>query len=365
MRIFVDAAILKPGLGGIATYVAGVVDGLAAHPDVEVYVATSCPDRLGMLDGVEVIELPRAVRSFARRIPWRERKLASLIESCNADVLLSPTIELPARSVGVPSIMVVHDLGPLQAPGLYGWKLWLRYAVGVGLACRRADHVVCVSNSTLLQLRAAVGRIATPCSVIGEAGRELPAAPRAPRHPPYVLTVGAMLEHKNVETLVRSLAHPDLQGVELRVAGPMDMEERRRFEQWRSELDSPGRVMHLGFVDLPTLAHLYAKAAVVALPSLWEGFGLSLLEAMRAGSPVLASSIPAHREVGGDAALYVDEPLSAEAWARALSLIISNSQLALELEQASRAHVQGVSWDAISVRFVELSSELVSKWKPS
>jgi glycosyltransferase involved in cell wall biosynthesis len=365
LKVFIDAAIVKPELGGIATYVAGVVEGLAAHPDIDVCIATSVPDRLGALRGVDVVELPSTVRSFARRLVWRERELATLVEDYRADVLLSPTIELPVRSVGVPSIMVVHDLGPLQAPGLYGWKLWLRYAAGVSLACRRADHVVCVSNTTLLQLRAAIGRISTPCSVIGEAGRELPSVTRAPRQPPYVLNVGAMLEHKNVETLVRAMGHPDLAGVELQVAGPMDRDESRRFNGWRAELEYPERIVHRGFVGIPTLANLYAEAGVVALPSLWEGFGLSLLEAMRAGAPVLASAISAHREVGGDAAAYVDEPLSVDAWARSLSLILFDPKRTVAMERASRAHVKGISWAAIGADFAELSNQLVSTWKPS
>lgn len=365
MKVFVDAAIIKPELGGIATYVTGVVEGLAARPGIEVCVATSMPAHLGALQGVEVVQLPSKVRGFAGRLAWREWELARLVRDCRADVLLSPTIELPARSVGVPSIMVVHDLGPLQAPGLYGWKLWLRYAVGVGLACKRADHVVCVSNATLMQLRAAVGRVSTPCSVIGEAGRELPLLRRAPRRPPFVLAVGAMLEHKNIETLVCALEHPDLADATMQIAGPMSETERRRLDSWRYGLKRPERVVHHGFVDIPTLARLYAEAAVVATPSLWEGFGLSLLEAMRAGAPVIASSIPAHHEVGGDAVMYVDEPLSADAWAHALSRVLSDPQLACALERSSSARVKGISWTAIGALFAELSDELVSTWTRS
>jgi glycosyltransferase involved in cell wall biosynthesis len=365
LKILVDAAILKPELGGIATYVAGVVAGLSACPGVEVCVVTSIPDRLDALKDVEVVQIPTRVRSFAWRVAWRERELAGIIASQKADLLLAPTIELPARPVGVPAIMVVHDLGPLQAPGLYSWKLWLRYAAGVGLACRRADHVVCVSNSTLLQLRATFGKISTPCSVIGEAGRELPPVARHPRRPPYVLTVGAMRPHKNIETLVRAMGSPALAGVELQLAGPMSGPERRLLDEWRASLDDPDRIVHRGFVDLPALAVLYAEAAVVALPSLWEGFGLSLLEAMRAGAPVLASSIAAHHEVGGDAAAYVDAPLSAEAWAQALDGLLSDPHRSGALERASRTHVEGISWTDIGKRLVKLSTQLVTEWKQS
>src|SRR4029077_12889573 len=144
VRVFVDAAIVKPELGGIATYVAGVVRGLAAQPDISVSVATSAPERLTEVGDVEVLPLAESVRSFPKRVAWRERALPGLLRSHRADILLAPTIELPARRLPVPSIMVVHDLGPLQAPGLYGWGRWVRYAAGVGPACRRADHGVWV-----------------------------------------------------------------------------------------------------------------------------------------------------------------------------------------------------------------------------
>jgi glycosyltransferase involved in cell wall biosynthesis len=349
----VDAAIVKPELGGIATYVAGVVRGLAEQSGVTVTVATSAPDRLTQTEDVEVVPLPESVRSFARRVSWRERALPRLLQAHRADVLLAPTIELPGRRVRVPSVMVVHDLGPLQAPGLYGWGRWLRYAAGVGPACRRADHVVCVSNATLLQLRASVGRFATPCSVVGEAGRMLPAVARGASTPSYVLAVGAMLEHKNIETLVSAFAQPRLADVELHLAGPIDAAERERLDSWRSRLDRPERVIHHGFVDLVTLAHLYAGAAAVALPSLFEGFGLPLLEAMRAGAPVVASSIAALREVGGPAAVYVEEPLDPGAWAQALASVLQPERAAT-MERASRERAEGFSWEEIGARLAHL-----------
>jgi glycosyltransferase involved in cell wall biosynthesis len=180
-----------------------------------------------------------------------------------------------------------------------------------------------------------------------------------------MFSVGAMLEHKNIETLIRSLSHPELADIEFHIAGPMNELERERFERWRAVLDSPERVVHHGFVDAATLAKLYAGAAIIALPSLWEGFGLPMVEAMRAGAPVLASGIPAHREVGGNAAMYVDEPLSDEAWAHALHNTLSDRDLMREMEQSSLRQVSDISWAPIGERLVSLMDELVSTWTQS
>jgi glycosyltransferase involved in cell wall biosynthesis len=360
LKILVDASIVKPQLGGIATYVAGVIEGLAAQPGISLCVVTSAPERLPATSHTDIVTLSPAVHSLARRMMWRERELPRLLVEHEVDVLFAPTIELPVRRSTVPAIMVIHDLGPLQAPGLYGWRRWLRYAAGIGAACRRADHVVCVSNATMVQLRATLGEIGKPCTVVGEAGRVLPPVARSVRRPPYVLTVGAMLDHKNIETLVHAMDNLALAGVELHLAGPIDGEERRRLDSWRSQIRNPDHVVHHGFVSLAELATLYAGAAIVALPSLYEGYGLPMLEAMRAGAPVVASSIPAHHEVGGDVALYVDEPLQPDAWARTLASVLFTPDRAAGLERASSSHVEGVSWGVIGAQLAGIARGLVS-----
>ena len=114
MQVLVDASILKPGLGGIATYAEGIVRALARRPGVRVTVATSLPERFAALDGVAVVALPAAVRAFGRRLRWRQRHLARLAAQTEADVVLAVTVELPLRRLGVPAVVVVHDVGPLK-----------------------------------------------------------------------------------------------------------------------------------------------------------------------------------------------------------------------------------------------------------
>jgi glycosyltransferase involved in cell wall biosynthesis len=360
VRIFIDAAIVKPQLGGIATYVGQLAGALARQPGVEVCLATSFASVLDLPDAVDVIDLPPSVRRFQRRIAWRERELGALVSAWDASVVIAPTPELPLRGMPVPAIMVVHDVGPLQAPALYGRGRWARFAVGVPLACRRADHVVCVSIATLVALRQCVGTFDAPCTVIGEADRALPARARSIRVPPYILNVGSMLDHKNLSTLVHAMNDPALNDARLCLAGPLDDGERARLDEWRAGVTNPERVTHLGFIDRESLADLYAGAAAVALPSLYEGFGLPMLEAMRAGAPVVASSIPAHREVGGDAPIYVDQPLSVPDWAKALAHVVHDAEANALLSRKVRDHVDGITWDAIGEQMADLARVVAS-----
>ena len=358
-RIFIDAAIVKPQLGGIATYISELSGALARQPGVKVCVATSFASGLGLPDAVDVIDLSPSVRSFQRRIAWRERRLGRLASSWNASVVIAPTPEVPVRGLRLPVIVVVLDVGPLQAPAVYGRARWVRFSLGVPLALRRADHIVCVSNATLIALRQCVGAFGAPWTVIGAAGRVLPTRPRALRVPPYILSVGSMLEHKNIETLVLAMNDPVLSDVSLCLAGPLNHRERGRLVKWRASVANAERITHLGFVDTDSLADLYAGAAVVALPSLYEGVGLPLLEAMRAGVPVVASSIPAHREVGGDAPMYIDQPLDPGPWAHALAKAVYDADFNARLSRNSIDHVVGITWDVIGQQMAALARDVV------
>jgi glycosyltransferase involved in cell wall biosynthesis len=361
LRVFVDGAIMKPQLGGIATYISELTNALARRADVEVCIATSTTVGLVRESDLEVIELPASVRQFTRRFAWRERRLRALVRSWNASVLLAPTVELPVRRLPVPAIMVVHDLGPMQAPELYGRLRWLRFAAGVPLACRRADHVVCVSQATFAALRKTFPSCVAACTVIGEAGRVMPVRQREPSAPPYIFSVGTLMTHKNVETLVKAMDNPLLRCVDLIVAGPTDDHQRTLFARWRNATSTAARVRHVGYVDTERLSDLYAGAAVVALPSLYEGFGLTLLEAMRSGAPAVASSIPAHREVGGDGAIYVEKSLSADAWAEALAGVIDDPPRADALSRRAQLRAGAITWEAIAEQMVTLARDVVSE----
>jgi glycosyltransferase involved in cell wall biosynthesis len=276
-------------------------------------------------------------------------------------VVLAPTVELPLRKLPVPAIMVVQDVGAVQMPELYGRLRWLRFWLGIPLACRRADHVVCTSRATLAALRGSVRRFDTPCTVIGAAGRALPRRHRVPRARPFILSVGSMLAHKNLRTLVEAMDDPAVCDADLIVAGPLNDRERALFNSWRDSTSAASRVSHLGFITVDELADLYAAATVVALPSLYEGFGLPLLEAMKCGAPAVASSIPAHREVGGDAAFYVDRPLDPHEWARALSSVIRDPQLSESLSCKGHDRASAVTWDGIAAEMVALMREVVAQ----
>lgn len=350
MRILVDATVLASGAAGLSSYVNGLVPALAAAPGVAV---TAVVPAGAALDGAATVEAPAAVARLPARAAWRERQLPRIAARAGADVLLAPSPELPLRRVGVPSIMVVHDVFPLTSPALVGRAKRLRFAAMLPAMCARAEAVVCVSRASALALQRTVG--VRGAEVIGQGPSPLPAGgepARAPR--PYVLAVGEPYRRKNLDVLLRALALTD--GVDLVVAGPPSPPLLAAAR----DLGVADRVRDEGWVSPERLSALYRGALALVLPSLDEGYGRALLDAMALGTPAIASDIPALRELGGDAARLVADPTDAATWAEAIAAVAADAELRREMAGRGRARAAGHTWERAALAFAALARRLVA-----
>jgi glycosyltransferase involved in cell wall biosynthesis len=357
-RVLVDAAIVKPNLGGLRTYIRSLVGALDDRGDVGLVVATSRPEEFAHAATAEIVAVPKATQNFTTRAAWREANLARLVQRTGADAVLVPYPEMSARRQRVPSVMVVHDVRAVVAPRYDSPGRRLRFVTALGPACRAASHVVCVSEFTRLSLDACVRLDPSHVSVIGEAASAQVIVPddlAAPARP-FVLHVGSLMPHKNVDTLVRAFA---LDGVEhdLVLVGPATPGEARHLSGLIEDLGCGRRVHPLGWVDDAELGRLYGTARAVVIPSIHEGFGLPVLEAMQHGVPVVASDIAAFREVGGGHLTLVDRPLDPVAWRDALARLETDPpDLTAATEWAARW-----TWDDVAGQFVKLFDDLAER----
>jgi glycosyltransferase involved in cell wall biosynthesis len=354
-RVLVDAAVVKPHLGGLRTYVRSLVGALHDRGDVALTVATSRPDEFAHARRADIVRLAARTQAFTPRAAWREAFLARLARRTGADVVLVPYPEMAVRRLPVPSVMVVHDVRAVVAPRYDTLGRRLRFAAALGPACRAASHVVCVSEFTRVGLDACVRIDPARVSVIGEAAsphvQHLVFAPRPIR--PYVLYVGSLMPHKNVDTLVRAFALPGLE-LDLVLVGPATTAEREHLDGLISGLGAGSRVRPVGWQSDSDLGALYASARAVVIPSIYEGFGLPVLEAMMLGVPVVASDIPAFHEVAGGHATLVGHPLDPMAWRDALvALDPDPDEVRAASEWAART-----TWDGVAGEFVKLFDEL-------
>jgi glycosyltransferase involved in cell wall biosynthesis/GT2 family glycosyltransferase len=354
VRVLVDAANLKPGQGGIRTYTMGLIRELARDPRLALVVASSVPEAAG-LGSLDLVPLPEYTRAAAGRALWRETNLSSLARSVRAEAILAPVPELPARRLEKPTVVVVHDVGPFVAPAFYSRNKRLRYETVLRHACRRASAIVCVSEATLVGLHAAIGVDPGRCSVIGEGPQLLDAAGEPSAEPsgaPFFLYVGSLDPRKNVNTLLDAVVHADPPLPPLLIVGPASAGElaslRRRCARFA------GRVEHLGFVDAARLRSLYASALAVVLPSLYEGFGLPVLEAFEAGAPVVASDIPTVNEISRDAFVRVSKPLDPSWWADALRRVSDDPDLRTAMRARGKEAAERFTWREIGEQFADL-----------
>jgi glycosyltransferase involved in cell wall biosynthesis len=167
----------------------------------------------------------------------------------------------------------------------------------------------------------------------------------------FVLQVGRVEARKNQAAALAAVERLD--GVTLAVAGP----ERDVMLSKRLRASTHCRV--LGTVDAPTLELLYRRAKAVVVPSLYEGFGLPVLEAMARGQVVVAARASSLPEVGGDAALYVDDPNDAEELAGVLETAIGDGKVRARLVRAARKQAAGFTWDRCAAGVVEVIRELL------
>jgi glycosyltransferase involved in cell wall biosynthesis len=239
----------------------------------------------------------------------------------------------------VPFVLTVHDLALLRYPDAF--PRWHRHygTVGLRTTLRGADAIVAVSEFTRGEIEALVGVPAERIRVVPNGVDDVFTQEGPAAEGDYVLTVATLEPRKN---LVRAVEAAHLAGVELRVVGARG---------WGG-VDVPGWV---GEMTDAELAALYRGARCVLYPSLYEGFGLPVLEAMACGVPVVTSRGTAMEETAGGSAVLVD-PLDAQAMADAIAEAQARRE---ELVPAGLARAREFTWQRAADAVEALWQELV------
>ena len=356
VRIAIDARALLPLATGIGTYTRGIATALAAREGVRVGLFS--PRRLP--DGREQGPWTVHADSHPFGMLWAQTTLPARVRRWKADVLLSALTIGPFASAAPPFVSVVHDLTPWTNPEWHARRTLVGFVPLWERTVERATRFLCVSNATARELAAAYPETASRIRIARngvDPGLSPGAGPNGPeaertrqKHAGgerFLLYLGTLEPRKNVESLV--LACERLWGSRrsrphLLLAGGVGWKSAPLL---RRIARSPFRdkIHTIGYVSPQAARDLYRAAEAFVYPSLAEGFGLPVLEAMACGVPVVASDAPALVEVGGDAALYAPAHDVAEL-ARQVERALEEEPTRLRLRKAGPERAAQFSWEA-------------------
>jgi glycosyltransferase involved in cell wall biosynthesis len=274
---------------------------------------------------------------LVRELWWYPFRLSALR---GPDVLHCPTYYGPVHPL-VPTVVTVHDLAVYRYPEAF--PRWTRtYAPrAVPRVLRAASRVIAVSEYTASELETLLRVSREKIRVVPNAVDEVFTAKGTQADGDYLLAVGTLEPRKNLTRAAEAAART---GRELRVVGARG---------WGGVVARGEHVTWLGEVDDAELARQYRGAACLVYPSLYEGFGIPVLEAMACGAPVVTSAGGATEEVAGGAAVLVD-PLDVEAIAAGIQEALRRSD---ELRSRGLERARAFSWDVTADRTQEVYRE--------
>jgi glycosyltransferase involved in cell wall biosynthesis len=363
-----DNCFARRNVTGTGVYAARLLEQLAGNPELDVTVfngwAAGPRGRTGMT---------RALQS-AGNLAWTHLDLPLRLWTRSFDLLHSPAFVAPLRAA-CPVVITMHDITYLLYPAHFApW--WIQYMKFVAPATvRSAAAIICGSENSKCDLVEAYkippGKVhVVPYGVDHQRFRPGVAldpawACQTGIREGYVLHVGELSHRKNIPALLRAVAHLRSLGKwgprQLVLAGAEapGMLGANEIHKTIRELELATDVMLAGRVPDEHLPGLYAQASLLVMPSLYEGFGFPVLEAMAAGTPVVASNTSSLPEVAGTAAILVP-PDDIVALAEAITSVLEQPQCAADLRSKGLEWAKQFNWQRTAAETLEVYRGIVS-----
>jgi alpha-1,3-rhamnosyl/mannosyltransferase len=364
LSLGVDARTL--GATGIGRYVTELVAAMAPeHPETRfnLFVRRDSTDlfdqRLSALANISTFTTRATYYSLHEQLRYGRQ-----LDAFGYDLIHFPNFNVP-RYVRTPYVVTIHDLILLRFPGRVMWpgKRWL-YKLVLNRTIRRASMIITDSDWSRRDILAyaedigvgdAADRVvAVPLGM--SAGSDRPMTAAAIKREltglqisdPFFLCVGAQLKHKNIHRVVAAFAslikRPDMADLRLVVAGRRTQPSPDLDDALRQHSDAAEQVIFTGVVSEEQLRALYRGALALVFVSEIEGFGLPILEAQAAGTPVITSNVTSMPEVAGGAAWLV-KPTDRVAIGRAMRHVVEGKYPSKMIE-AGRENARRFTWEA-------------------
>nr|WP_309741307.1 glycosyltransferase family 1 protein [Chamaesiphon sp. OTE_20_metabat_361] len=284
-------------------------------------------------------------KGHLRRLLWTQFQLPKIYDRFKSSLLFSPVPEAPIFT-NCRYIVTVHDFIPLRFPKLSS-PLYQYFKWYIPQVLSQATHIICNSTATAAETIDLFGIPAskvTPIPLAYDPNHFYASDETEIDDAPYFLYLGRHDPYKNVARIIAAFGQlPNCERYELWLGGSGDARYTPQLRAQVSELGLERRVKFLEYIPYSDLPKIIRQARALVFPSLWEGFGLPVLEAMACGTPVITSNLSALVEVAGDAAILVD-PYEVKDIASAMFDLSQDDELHRQLRKAGLHRASQFSW---------------------
>lgn len=361
MRVGIGAVIHPTG--GPARYACELAAALGRiRGSDEIVVFTNRPESFAEADHVEVVAVP--LHSAIAEPLWDHVHMPEAARRARLDVYHGVKGAIPL-ALGCPKVVTIHDLAVYACPETFAWQQHLHMRPHLRLSALLAARVIADSEHARgdihRRLRIPAERIdVVPLAVRhdlfrAEAGDDDEEIARRLGLPPrFFLYTGTLQPRKNIDVVVRAHARlADLEGWQLVIAGRV----RPDFNPWWLA-HPPDRVRVLAAPSDDELAVVYRRAAALVSPSSYEGFGLTFLEAMASGCPVVGTDVTSLPEVVGDAGILLEDPDEGDV-AEAMRVLATDEPLRQDLRRRGIERAARFQWDETARQTMTVYREAV------
>ncbi len=339
---------------GVARYSNALVRELAALSEVELVLCARWP---------RVLRLRRHFSGLRFRRCWLDGPTRSDL-AASAHVFHALNQRLP-RARFRACVVTIHDVFPITADTYSSTEFRRKFSDVIADAVSRAQRIICVSNYTREQLGLALGVPAEKCDVVHHGTEQDPPPPSAAAQrralalagdAPFFLAVGAVQVRKNTLAAVRAVEQ--VPGARLIIAGSAG-HGSEQVAAYITRQNLGDRVRFAGYVNDDLLEALYRRATALLFPSIEEGFGLPVLEAMVRGLPVIASNASSIPEIAGDAAALLP-PHDLEGFSAACWRMLEDEGWRAEWIARGRRHVRRFTWGRAAAATMNVYRRMIS-----
>lgn len=349
-HLLINLSILFPQPTGISNYANNLFPYLKSlqptlltaqsYPEFNCY---QVPDNLTPAQGT---------KGHFRRLIWTQFELPQIYKNLKSSLLFSPLPEAPLYS-NCRFVVMFHDLIPLRFPKPFS-PLTPYHRYYTPQVLKQSEHIICNSHATAKDI---IDFYQIPPSKITPIPLASDRTHFRPLNLPtsnYFLYIGRQDPYKNIQRLITAFAAlPNCKDYELWLVGPTDGRYTPKLKAQVEQLGITNQVKFLDYVPYSELPKIINSAIALVFPSLWEGFGLPVLEAMACGTPVITSNISSLPEVAGDAAILIN-PYNIGEITEAMQTIVTDAEMRSRLSHQGIVRANQFSWEKTGLATVEV-----------